>query len=102
MPWKQWLDGLDDAAAELQRRLATGEEALFPELPAPPATGPDALPAESMPRALAILDRLERLTGQAEHHREALAGELAGLPRPQHRPSSGYNYELGATLDIAG
>lgn len=100
--WGLWLDDLQCAAEEFERRLAAGDMAFFPCPQTPPAVSPGIVPAGLLARAATTLDRLQQLTRQAETHRDAIAGELASLCRPKRRLPCGHGYEMGAVLDVAG
>lgn len=102
--WETWLSGLEDAAAEFERLLAAHDVVHFPNLDehAPPDAGANPMPPELLPRTTQVLDLLEGLTRRAQQRRDELAGELVGLPGARRRPTAGYSYQIGSTLDIAG
>lgn len=100
--WEDWLGGLAEAASRLERQLTDGELLDFPDL-APPPIGPDSpgLPGELLPRAVRLLDRLERLERIALTQRDSLVTRLRALPAPRRHPAVP-GYELGGALDVAG
>jgi hypothetical protein len=102
--WETWLEELERGVAELDRRLAAHEPASFPDplVPVSAADGPVVLPAALVPRAAQVLDQLEQARRRVEHRRSELSRELGVLARPRHRPTGGYGYEIGQTLDVAG
>jgi hypothetical protein len=101
--WDEWLDGLEEAAAELERQLADGELLSFPDLTTPPLE-PSAprMPGEHVPRAGQLLDRLERLERIAQTQRDSVVTQLHQLPPPRRHPGTVPSYELGGAIDIAG
>jgi hypothetical protein len=101
--WDHWLDGLADAAEGLERQLAANDVLDFPDLAPPPLDSEsDGLPAELLPRARELLDRLDRLERIAQTQRDKVASELRRVAVPRPRPAALRGYEVGATLDVAG
>jgi hypothetical protein len=100
--WLEWLDQLAEAATELERRLGTGEPAVFPQLPHPPLREGAGLPEALVPATRRLLDRLDVLQRRAEAQQEALLSALEGLPRLRPRARIATNDDLGAALDVAG
>ena len=97
-----WLDDVEQAAADFERRLEAGQPAALRAVPVPADLHPSSLPPALLPRARQAFERLVLLTARVEDRRNQLANDLSTIPRPRHRPASGYSYEIGTGLDVAG
>ena len=98
----QWVDHVEEAAADFRRSLEAGQPAIMRAVPVPVDLDPACLPPALLPRARQALERLVLLTALVEDRRNQLANDLAKMPRPRLRPASGYSYEIGTGLDVAG
>jgi hypothetical protein len=97
-----WLEDLEQAAAEFESRLVAGQVAVLRQVRTAPDADPAALPPALLLRASRTGERLARLIGRAQEHRDELGRRLSQLPRPRRRPVAGYSYEIGQALDVAG
>ena len=99
---EDWLQDVLAAAAEFEHLLDAGQMPALRPVPLPVDTDPAALPAALAQRARHAKDHLLELMRRAEERRDEVAAQLAKLPRARPKPSAGYTYEIGTTLDVAG
>lgn len=100
-PWPAYLDALEAAVRRLDEQVLAGEvpDAVALEgLRAPAAP----LPPEAATRRDALLDLLADVAGRAQARRDALAAQIAALPRRRVATAVDRPTSLGGTLDVSG
>lgn len=96
--WVSYFDAVEHAALDVLDRISNGHPPAFPDLPVPPGPLPLALVA----RRDEVVAVIHEVVGRAQHHRDAVAAELAALAPAARVPDSPQAASLGRTLDVVG
>jgi hypothetical protein len=99
--WTDYLDALESAVLTMDDQLLHNREPVAGTLAGLVAPS-SALPDRLLDRRNLLLAMLYDVTGRAIAHRDALAAEIAALPRRRAPRPLDAAATLGSTLDIVG